>query len=132
MRETVNRGSSFERAIGFSRCVRIGDVIAVSGTAPVDAEYLYEEKDAVFMQTKLCLEKILESLRSFGCDSSNVLRTRVFLTDVTRWEQAARAHREIFTEAGPACTFLEVSRFIDERWLVEIEADAIKPPASSR
>lgn len=125
MREAIHNSSPLEVKIAFSRAVRIGGMIAISGTAPIGAEDEHAHGDAVYLQTKQCLSIIIKALSRFGCTEADVLRTRVILTDISRWEQAAKAHSETFGSPGPACTFMEVSRFIDPRWLVEIEADAI-------
>ena len=119
MRQNVSSGSPFEPVVGFSRAVRSGPFVAVAGTAPVGSEAA-----DVYAQTKRCLEIIAAALTEAGATLSDVVRTRVMLVDMKQWQEAARAHGEVFGEIRPACTFVEVSRFIDERWLVELEADA--------
>ena len=119
MRKNVSSGSPFEGAIGFSRSVRVGPYVAVAGTAPVGSE----EEDS-YEQTKRCLEIIGRALAEAGASLTDVVRTRVMLSNIEHWQDAARAHGEVFGEIRPACTFVEVSRFIDERWHVELEADA--------
>ena len=120
-RRLISSGSPFEREIGFSRAVRVGDVIEVSGTAPIDAH----ASGDCYRQTKRCLEIIAAALAEAGGGLEHVVRTRVMLTDMMAWKEAARAHGEVFAEVRPACTFVEVSSFIDPEWLVEIEATAI-------
>ncbi len=115
--------------IGFSRAVRIGNHVAVAGTAPIAAAGGGTEAPGdVAAQTRRCLEIGLAALAEVGAEPKHVLRTRIFLTDISRWRQAADAHGEVFADIRPACTFMEVSRFIDPDWLVETEIDAIISP----
>ena len=124
-RRLVSSGSPYEPRVGYSRAVRVGDVVAVSGTAPIgDDGGLVGEAD-VYQQTVRCLDVIQRALDEAGVGMDCVVRTRVLLTDMDRWEDAARAHGDRFAEIRPACTFVEVSRLLDPRWLVEVEADAI-------
>lgn len=123
-RQNVVFGNPFEKAIGFSRAVRVGSWIAVSGTAPIAEDGSVACPGDVYGQTRRCVEIILEAVARAGGSKSTVRRTRVFVTDMDRWQEAASAHGEIFAEVQPACTFVEVSRFINPDWLVEIEADA--------
>lgn len=124
MRKLVSSGSHLEEPIGFSRACRIGNVISVSGTAPIkDGETAYGGD--VYGQTKYCLELSLRAIEEAGGKSSDVIRTRIMLTDISRWEEAAKAHGELFSKIRPACTFVEVSRFIDPTWLVETEVDCV-------
>jgi enamine deaminase RidA (YjgF/YER057c/UK114 family) len=121
MRQLVASGSPFEREIGFSRAVRVGNILEVAGTAPVGAD----APDDVYAQTKRCLEIIAQALRDAGAEPRHVTRTRVMLRDMSRWREAARAHGEMFADVRPCVTFVEVSGFIDPEWLVEIEASAV-------
>jgi enamine deaminase RidA (YjgF/YER057c/UK114 family) len=123
-RMLVSSGSPFEPKIGFSRAVRAGNFIAVSGTAPVLDGKTACPGDA-YGQTKRCLEIIEKAIVDAGGSMKQVVRTRIMLTDMNTWQEAARAHGDVFGEIRPACTFVEVSRFIDQDWLVEIEADAV-------
>ncbi len=125
MRKLVTSGSPFEPRIGFSRAVRIGPVLAVSGTAPIAADGGVAAPGDVYGQTKRCLEIISEAIGSAGLGLQNVIRTRVMLTDISRWEEAARAHGEMFSGIRPASTFVEVKGLINREWLVEIEADCV-------
>lgn len=124
-RQLISSGSPFEKPIGFSRAVRVGDLIAVSGTAPIapggGTAYLGD----LYRQTRACLEIIQAAVEKAGGGLGDVIRTRIMLTDVDNWREAARAHGEFFGAIRPASTFVEVSRFIDRDWLVEIEADAV-------
>jgi enamine deaminase RidA (YjgF/YER057c/UK114 family) len=115
----VSSGSPYEPIIGFSRAVRSGSWITVGGTAPIGTD-----ATDVYTQTRRCLEIILAAIAEAGGAAEHVVRTRVMLVDITAWQEAARAHGEVFADIRPASTFVEVSRFIDAAWLVEVEADA--------
>lgn len=125
MRSQVSSGSPLEPRIGFSRAVRIGNVVAISGTAPIAADGGVAAPGDVYGQTKRCLDIIRQAVTDAGLRIEDVIRTRVMLTDISRWEEAARAHGEVFGHVKPACTFVEVRRFIHPEWLVELEADCI-------
>jgi enamine deaminase RidA (YjgF/YER057c/UK114 family) len=129
MRKLVSSGSPFEPRIGFSRAVRVGPFIAVSGTAPIARDGGVAAPGDVYGQTRRCLEIIAEAIRGAGLDLRNVIRTRVMLVDISRWEEAARAHGEMFSGIRPASTFVEVKGLIDRDWLVEIEADCVEDTA---
>ena len=124
-RQNISSGSPFEKPIGFSRAVRIGNRIAVAGTAPIAPDGTSAYPGDMYQQTLRCLEIIREALEKAGARLDDVIRTRVFLTDAERWEEAASAHGKIFGDIRPACTFIEVNRLIDPAWLVEIEAEAV-------
>jgi enamine deaminase RidA (YjgF/YER057c/UK114 family) len=124
-RQLISSGSPLEPEIGFSRAVRVGDYISVAGTAPIAATGGTSSPGDVYGQTRRCLEIVEKALSDAGASLKNVTRTRVMLTDMARWRDAARAHGEYFSEARPACTFVQVSGFIDPTWLVEVEADAV-------
>ncbi len=131
-RQNISSGSPFEKPIGFSRAVRMGDRIAVSGTAPIAADGTTAHPGDIYQQTLRCLEIIREALEKAGAGLGDVIRTRVYLTDADRWQDAASAHGKIFGDIRPACTFIEVKRLIDPEWLVEIEAEAVIPDAEIR
>jgi enamine deaminase RidA (YjgF/YER057c/UK114 family) len=114
-----------EQPIGFSRAVRIGNIIAVSGTAPIAADGTTAFTGDVYLQTKHCIEIMEKAIEAAGGTLKNVIRTRVMLTDISAWEEAARAHGEFFSEVRPACTFAGVKEFIRKDWLVETEADCV-------
>lgn len=122
-RKLISTGSRFEPQIGFSRAVRMDKLIAISGTAPIAADGCTAYPGDLYLQTKRCLEIIKQALEEAGGSIADVVRTRVFLTDISRWREAAKAHGEVFAEIRPASTFVEVSALIDKDWLVEIEAD---------
>ncbi|MFJ8014887.1 RidA family protein [Streptomyces sp. NPDC096339] len=124
-RRTVSSGSPLEPEIGFSRAVRIGSQVAVAGTAPIADDGSTTAPGDVYGQTVRCLDIAERALREAGADLEDVVRTRIMLTDVTRWKEAARAHGERFAAIRPVTTFVEVSRFIDPAWLVEVEVDAV-------
>ena len=121
MRKLVSSGSPYEGEVGFSRAVRVGNIVEVAGTAPVGAN----APGDMYLQTKRCLDIIAQALRDAGADVRHVTRTRVMVTDMSRWREAAKAHGEMFADVRPGCTFVEVSSFIDPEWLVEIEASAV-------
>ena len=125
MRCRVSSGSPFEPRIGSSRASRIGNFVAVAGTAPLGPDGSTLCQGDVYGQTKRCIEIVKKAIEDAGGTLHDVVRTRVMLTDMSQWQEAARAHGECFGDVRPACTFVEVSRFIDEQWLVEIEADAV-------
>lgn len=124
-RHNIKSGAPWEPLVGYSRAVRVGDFVAVSGTAPVgDDGKLFAPGDA-YRQAQRCIEIIRAALAQAGGDLRHVVRTRMFVTDIGLWEDFARAHREAFGTIAPATAMLEVSRLIDPGMLIEIEADAI-------
>lgn len=125
MRRLVSSGSTFEPRIGFSRAVRVGQVLAVSGTAPIAPDGGVACPGDLYGQTKRCLEIVAGAIADAGLPLAAVVRTRVMLTDISRWEESARAHGEFFGDIRPATTFVEVKGFVDPAWLVEIEADCV-------
>lgn len=122
-RQRISSGSQYEQPIGLSRAVRVGPWIAVSGTAPIAADGSSAHPGDVYAQTKLCLQIMLRAIEDAGGSADHVIRTRVMLVDITTWKDAARAHGEVFGTIRPACTFVQIGRFIDDAWLVETEAD---------
>lgn len=124
MRKLVSSGSYLEGPIGFSRACRVGNMISVSGTAPIkDGETAFVGD--VYGQTKYCLELSIQAIEEAGGSATEIIRTRIMLTDISGWEEAAKAHGELFSTIRPACTFVEVSRFINPEWLVETEIDCV-------
>lgn len=124
-RKLVSSGSYLEPRIGFSRAARVGNHIAVAGTAPIASGGGTAALGDVYGQTIRCLEIVRQAIEDAGGSLADVTRTRVMLTDIGTWEDAARAHGEYFSAVRPACTFVQVSGFIDPDWLVELEVDAI-------
>ena len=124
-RTLVSSGSYLEPEIGFSRAVRIGNTVAVAGTAPIAAGGGTDGVGDVYRQTVRCLEIVEAALAEAGASLNDVIRTRIMLTDVSLWKDAARAHGEVFSAIRPVCTVVEVSGFVDPDWLVELEVDAV-------
>ena len=124
MRKLVSSGSYLEGPIGFSRACRIGNQIAVAGTVPIKNGKTVFVGD-VYNQAKYCLEISIRAIEEAGGGIEDIIRTRILLTDISRWEEAAKAHGEFFSEIKPACTFVEVKGFIDPEWLVETEVDCV-------
>jgi enamine deaminase RidA (YjgF/YER057c/UK114 family) len=125
MRKNITSGSPLEPRIGFSRAVGVGRFLAIAGTAPIAPEGGVAAPGDVYGQTKRCLEIVAQAIADAGFTLETVTRTRVMLTDISRWEEAARAHGELFSSIRPACTFVEVKGFIHREWLVELEADCV-------
>lgn len=115
-----------EPRIGFSRAVRCGPYLAVAGTAPIGPDGRTAHPGDVYAQTKVCLAIATRAIEEAGCRLQDAARTRVMLTDMDRWQEAAKAHGEVFGDIRPACTFVGVARFIDPEWLVEIEIDCFQ------
>jgi enamine deaminase RidA (YjgF/YER057c/UK114 family) len=126
MRRTVASGSPFEPVIGFSRAVVDGHHVAVAGTAPVMPDRGAPPADA-YGQARRCLEIILAALAEVGAEPRHVIRTRTYLVRAEDWEEVGRAHGEVFADVRPASTMVVVRGFLDPRWLVEFEADAVLP-----
>jgi enamine deaminase RidA (YjgF/YER057c/UK114 family) len=124
-RKLVSSGSPYEPIIGFSRAVRVANIVAVGGTAPIGKDGKTVGVGDPAAQTRRCFEIIEQALKEAGAGLDQVVRTRTFLTDISQWEEVGRAHGEIFGEIRPASTMVQVTRFIDPDWLVEIEADAV-------
>ncbi len=122
-RQNYSSASPFEKTIGFSRAVRAGNMLFISGTAPVGENgYTVHPGDA-YKQTMRCLEIMKKAILNAGGKWEHVVRTRVYLKHAGDWKEAARAHSDMLSEIAPACTFLQVQGFIDPEWLVETEAD---------
>lgn len=124
-KKLVPSNSPLETSIGFSRAVRNGNFVAVSGTAPINKDGSTAFIGDLYNQTKFCIEIIKQATEQSGGSIEDVIRTRIMLKDISNWKDAAKAHGEYFSDIRPACTFVEISRFIDADWLVEIEADCI-------
>jgi len=126
-RKLVSSGSYLEPIIGFSRAVRVGNIIAVGGTAPIAPGGGTASKGDVYGQATRIFEIIGKALADAGAGFEHVTRTRVLLTDMKLWDDAARAHAEIFRDIRPVTTVMAVSGFVDPDWLIEIEVDAVVP-----
>lgn len=125
MRKNISSGSPWEGPIGFSRSVRIDNLIAVAGTAPIAPDGSAVCPGDVYGQARRCIEIMGRAIEEAGGRLEDVIRTRIMLKDISQWQEAARAHGEVFSSIRPACTFVEVKGFIDPAWLVEMEADCV-------
>lgn len=125
-RRNVEAGTIWGPTVGYSRAVRVGRMIAVAGTTGLDANGT-PAPGGMYGQSRQALANIVAALRQFGAGPEHVVRTRIFVTDITLWEEVGRAHGEVFAEIRPASTMVEISRLIDPALVVEIEADAILP-----
>lgn len=124
-KKLVRTGTKWEPLVGYCRAVRVGPHVAVSGSAPVDEQGQLVGPNDPYLQAKRCIEIIAAALEETGAGLEHVVRTRMFVTDISRWEEIAKAHQEAFAEITPATSMVEVSRLIGDGMLVEIEADAI-------
>ena len=124
-RRRVSSGSPYEPVVGISRAVRAGGVIAVAGTAPLDAQGRTVAVGDAGAQARRCFEIVARALEDLGASLSDVVRTRILLTRIEDWEAVASVHGEFFRDVRPANTVMQVTRFIDPDWLVEVEADAV-------
>lgn len=124
MRQLISSGSPYEPRVGISRAVRVGSIIAVSGTAPLLDGHTVGKGDPA-AQARRCLEIIRDALERAGTSLDHVIRTRTLLTRIDDWQAVATVHGEFFGTIRPANTIMQVSRFIDPDWLVEFEADAV-------
>jgi isochorismate pyruvate lyase len=118
-------GSVFEPEVGYCRALRRGDQVFVSGTAPVAPGGGVHAPGDAYAQARRCLEIVLEALAALGAAPEDVVRTRMYVTDASRWREVGRAHREIFGAHPPAATLVEVRALVDPEMLVEIEVDAV-------
>jgi enamine deaminase RidA (YjgF/YER057c/UK114 family) len=124
MRQLISSGSPYEPKVGISRAVRVGSIIAVSGTAPLlDGKTVGKGDPAA--QARRCLEIIKAALEQAGSSLDQVVRTRTLLTRIDDWQAVAAIHGEYFGAIRPANTIMQVTRFIDADWLIEFEADAV-------
>lgn len=124
MRQQFNSGSPWESIVGYSRAVRVGNTIEVAGTTAMKGEELIGKGD-VYAQTVFIFQKIANILEQAGASLQDVVRTRMYVTDINQWEAVGRAHGEFFAAIQPVATMIEVSRLIHEDLLVEIEVTAI-------
>lgn len=124
MRKNISSGAKWENIAGYSRAVRIGNVVEISGTVAVDGDSVVGKND-VYLQTKFILEKIGRALKESEADLRDVIRTRIYVTDISKWQDVTKAHYEIFKDIKPATSMVEVKALISPEYLVEIEATAI-------
>ncbi|MCU0340886.1 MAG: RidA family protein [Spirosomaceae bacterium] len=123
-RLNISTGTPWESIVGYSRAVRIGNIVEVTGTVAVDGDQPVGVGDA-YAQTKFIIQKIEKVLHQAGATLADVVRTRIFVTDISEWEAVGRAHGEFFAEIRPCTTMVEISKLISSEYLVEIEATAI-------
>ncbi|WP_395805802.1 RidA family protein [Daejeonella sp.] len=123
-RVNISSGAVWEDLVGYSRAVRIGNQIEISGTTSVDGETVMGKGDLYF-QTIFIFQKIEKTLTEAGASIKDVVRTRMYVTDISKWEEAGRAHSEFFKNIKPATSMIEVSRLIKPELLIEIEVTAI-------
>ena len=124
-RQLISSGSPYEPRVGISRAVRVGPIVAVSGTAPLGPDGQTVAKGDPAGQARRCLEIIKNALERAGASLDQVIRTRTLLTRIEDWQAVAAVHGEFFGRIRPANTIMQISRFVDSEWLVEFEADAV-------
>jgi enamine deaminase RidA (YjgF/YER057c/UK114 family) len=125
VRKLISSGSPYEPKVGISRAVRVGNIISVAGTAPLGLDGRTVGPGDAAAQARRCLEIIAAALENAGASMRQVVRTRILLTRIEDWQAVAAVHGEFFRDIRPANTIMQVSRFIDPEWLIEIEADAV-------
>src|SRR5215467_15907698 len=125
MRTLVSSGSPYEPKVGISRAVRVGAIVTVAGTAPLGPDGHTVGRGDAAAQARRCLEIIAAALEQAGAGLEHVVRTRILLTRIEDWQAVAAVHGEVFRDVRPVNTIMQVSRFIDPEWLVELEADAV-------
>lgn len=124
-RTNYSSGAVWEDIVGYSRAVKIGNIVEVTGTVAVDENNKLAGEDDAYAQTKYIIEKIEKVLNSAGASLADVVRTRMFVTDISRWQEYGKAHGEFFANIKPCTTMVEVSKLIAPEYLIEIEATAV-------
>lgn len=123
-RQRITSGTKWEDMVGYSRAIRVGNIIEVAGTTAMDGDQLIG-KDDVYAQTKFIIQKMEKALKEADSSLEDVVRTRIYVTDISRWEEVGKAHGEFFREIKPASLMVEVSGLVSPDMLVEIEMTAI-------
>ncbi|MEK6706629.1 MAG: RidA family protein [Bdellovibrionota bacterium] len=118
-------GATWESKVGYCRAIRMGKIIAVTGTISLDAAGEIHAPDDPYQQAKRCLEIIERAIKPLGAERRQIIRTRMFVTDISQWQEFGRAHGEFFADYPPATSMLEIKALIDSKALIEIEADAV-------
>jgi enamine deaminase RidA (YjgF/YER057c/UK114 family) len=124
-KQLISSGSKWEKIVGYSRAVRVGNIIEVSGTVSANEEGHIVGLGDAYEQTKFIFKKIEKALQAAGGSLDHVIRTRIFVTDISQWEKIGKAHGEIFKAIKPVTTMVEVSKLIQEEFLVEVEVSAV-------
>ena len=123
-RQNVSSGAKWEDIVGYSRAVRVGTRIYITGTTALDEQGEIVGLDNGYEQAKQCIRNIERALKQAGATLANVVRTRMFVTDISRWREYGKAHREFFNDIRPCATMVEVRALIDPQMLIEIEVEA--------
>lgn len=123
-RKLISSGAKWENIVGYSRAVKVGNMIEVAGTTAIENDEIIGKNDA-YLQTKFIIQKIEKALKDAGASLKDVIRTRIYVTDISRWEEVGRAHGEFFREIKPASTMVEVKGLVHPDMLVEIEVSVV-------